>query len=84
MVSALTGQHLPMAGDPPSVLVADADLGEKPRTFLCVVPDPNGRFPCARQGEVGLEEAYTLAARVHEITGSNGQERSSRSLRSSI
>ena len=34
---------------------------------------PTGRFPCARHGEVGLEEAYTLAARVREITRHDGE-----------
>src|SRR5580658_3822718 len=45
----------------------DAPIGASRARFLCVVPDPQGRFPCARHGEVGLEEAYTLAARVHEV-----------------
>jgi biotin-independent malonate decarboxylase gamma subunit len=35
--------------------------------FLCVVPNPHARFPCASHGEVGLEEAYTLATRVREV-----------------
>ena len=63
---ALTGQDSPMAGDPESVLTADAPIGAAHARFLCVVPDPQGRFPCARHGEVGLEEAYTLATRVRE------------------
>jgi malonate decarboxylase gamma subunit len=45
-----------MPGDPDSVLTADALLGEG-----------NARFPCARDGQVGLEEAYTLATRVREV-----------------
>jgi malonate decarboxylase gamma subunit len=64
---ALTGQDAPMASDPGSVLTADAPIGASRARFLCVVPDPEGRFPCARHGEVGLEEAYTLASRVHEV-----------------
>jgi malonate decarboxylase gamma subunit len=64
---ALTGQDSPMTGDPKSVLTADAPIGAGRARFLCVVPDPQGRFPCARHGEVGLEEAYTLATRVHEV-----------------
>jgi biotin-independent malonate decarboxylase gamma subunit len=64
---ALTGKDSPMAGDPGSVLTADATLGEDTARFLCVVPNPQGRFPCARRGEVGLEEAYTLATRVREV-----------------
>jgi malonate decarboxylase gamma subunit len=63
---AFTGQVDPMSGDPGSVLAADAPLGKDDARFLCVVPDPHARFPCARDGQVGLEEAYTLAARVRE------------------
>jgi malonate decarboxylase gamma subunit len=63
---ALTGQESSMHGDPHSVLATDALIGDDKARFLCVVPDPAGRFPCARRGEVGLEEAYTLAARVRE------------------
>ena len=66
---ALTGQAKPMPGDPPSVLVADAPIGNENARFLCVVPDPDSRFPCARHGEVGLEQAYTLAARIREVLG---------------
>ena len=64
---ALTGQASPMPGDPKSVLTADAPLGNDHARFLCVVPDPQARFPCARHGEVGLEEAFTLATRVREV-----------------
>jgi len=63
---ALTGKELPMIGDPASVLTADAKLGDDTARFLCVVPSAQARFPCARHGEVGLEEAYALAARVRE------------------
>jgi malonate decarboxylase gamma subunit len=64
---AFTGQASPMSGDPKSVLTTDAKLGDDQARFLCVVPDPHGRFPCARHGEVGLEEGYALAARVREV-----------------
>jgi malonate decarboxylase gamma subunit len=64
---AFTGKAAPTPGDPKSVLAADAALGTDHARFLCVVPDPHARFPCARRGEVGLEEAYTLAARVREV-----------------
>jgi biotin-independent malonate decarboxylase gamma subunit len=64
---AFTGQESPAPGDPKSVLTADAPLGNDHARFLCVVPDPHARFPCARHGEVGLEEGYTLATRVREV-----------------
>ena len=63
---ALTGRDAPLPGDPGSVLTADTTLGNETARFLCVVPNPAARFPCARQGEVGLEEAYTLAMRVRD------------------
>jgi malonate decarboxylase gamma subunit len=64
---ALTGQTSSIPGDPKSILTADAPLGNDNARFLCVVPDPHARFPCARHGQVGLEEAYTLALRVREV-----------------
>ena len=64
---ALTSGAAPLSGDPKSVLTADLPLGEGSARFLCVVPNPEARFPCARHGEVGLEEAYTLATRVREV-----------------
>ena len=56
-----------MPGDSKSVLTADAMVGNDHARFLCVVQDPHARFPCARHGEVGLEEAATLATRVREV-----------------
>jgi malonate decarboxylase gamma subunit len=75
--AALTGKNSPTAGDSGSVLTADAKLGEDTARFLCVVPNPQARFPCARRGEVGLEEAYMLAGRVREVIEQdvNGERR---------
>jgi malonate decarboxylase gamma subunit len=74
---AFTGKNSPMAGDPGSLLTADAQLGEDTARFLCVVPNSGARFPCARRGEVGLEESYTLATRVREAIeqDKNGKKR---------
>jgi biotin-independent malonate decarboxylase gamma subunit len=74
---ALTGQEKPMPGDPHSALVADAAIGDENARFLCVVPDPDSRFPCARHGEVGLEPAYTLAARIREVIDETPRMRNS-------
>jgi malonate decarboxylase beta subunit len=52
---------------PPSLLRADADLGEDKARFLAVVPDPVARYPQARHGEVGLEEGWALAACLREV-----------------
>jgi malonate decarboxylase gamma subunit len=62
----LTGKNEPLAGDPGSVLATNSLLGCETSLFLCVVPHAESRFPCVRDGQVGLEEAYTLATRVRE------------------
>ncbi len=56
----------PVAGLPPSVLAADTVLGERPARVLAVVPDPANPYARARGGEVGLREAWGLAAAVDE------------------
>src|SRR6201997_4053175 len=63
---ALTGKDQPRTGDPGSVLTADAQVLRETAVFLCVVPNPDSRFPCVRDGQVGLEEAYALATRIRE------------------
>jgi malonate decarboxylase gamma subunit len=61
---ALTGRREAAPGDPKSVLSAEARIGQDTGLFLCVTPNPESRFPCVRDGQVGLEEAYALAAHV--------------------
>jgi malonate decarboxylase gamma subunit len=63
---ALTGKDQPRTGDPGSVLTAEAQVCRETAIFLCVVPNPDSRFPCVRDGQVGLEEAYALASRIRE------------------
>jgi malonate decarboxylase gamma subunit len=63
---ALTDSSGPMTGDPDSVLAANGQIGAQNALFLCVVPNPQSRFPCVRDGQVGLEEAYALATRIRE------------------
>jgi biotin-independent malonate decarboxylase gamma subunit len=46
--------------------MADAQLRREAAVFLCVVPNLDSRFPCVRDGQVGLEEAYALATRIRE------------------
>ena len=58
---ALTGSDTPNSSDPNSVLATTAAVGNESALFLCVVPDKDGRFPCVRDGQVGLEEAFALA-----------------------
>ena len=43
-----------------------ATVGGERARFLAVVPNPEARFPRARDGELGLEEGWALARRVRE------------------
>ncbi|WP_209005179.1 biotin-independent malonate decarboxylase subunit gamma [Anaeromyxobacter diazotrophicus] len=63
-LAALAGGDGLVPGGPASVRMRDAPLGDEPARFLAVVPDPEGRFPRARGGEVGLEEGWALARHV--------------------
>lgn len=56
----------PPVATPPSLLCADASLGGEPARFLAVVPDPDSPFPRARGGEIGVREAWGLAASVRQ------------------
>jgi malonate decarboxylase gamma subunit len=69
---ALTGTDIPKAGDPNSVLATNAPFGKQTALFLCVAPNPKSRFPCVRDGQVGLEEAYALATHIHEAIAEDG------------
>jgi biotin-independent malonate decarboxylase gamma subunit len=64
---ALTGNNQPASGDPGTVLARGARIGEETALYLCVVPNPSSRFPCVRDGQVGLEEAFTLAHHLRRV-----------------
>src|SRR5260370_17423195 len=63
---ALAGKHAKLVPSVPSVLVADTTLQNERIRFLAVVPDPDNRFPCARQGQVGLQEGWNLAKQLRD------------------
>ena len=60
----------------PSVLEADVSLGPEAADTaiaLALSPHPGSLLPRATQGELGLEQAWTLAARVRSfVTGEQG------------
>ncbi|MGJ7917013.1 biotin-independent malonate decarboxylase subunit gamma [Massilia sp. LXY-6] len=62
----LTGGTRP-AHDWAAVQVRDALLAGRPARYIAVVPDPENRFPRARNGEVGLVEGWQLAKAVQEV-----------------
>ncbi len=61
---ALSGQEGLAATGPRTVRVADAPLSAETARFIAVVPDAGNRFARARQGEVGVDEAWALACHV--------------------
>jgi malonate decarboxylase gamma subunit len=73
---ALAGKakHVPSV---PSVLVADTMMEKERVRFLAIAADPDNRFPCARQGQVGLQEGWNLAKQVLDAikADENGEKR---------
>jgi malonate decarboxylase gamma subunit len=63
-LEALTGSSGLRDAPPRTVRVADAPLGAETARFIAVVPDAENRFPRARAGEVGIDEALALAREV--------------------
>jgi malonate decarboxylase gamma subunit len=71
---ALTGNNQPTSEDPGAVLATEAQIGEETALFLCVVPNPSSRFPCVRDGQVGLEEAFTLAHYLRRVIAADREK----------
>ena len=73
----LAGKQAKHRPSVPSVLVADTTLQKERVRFLAIVPDPENRFPCARQGQVGLQEGWNLAKQVRDVikADENGEKR---------
>ena len=57
---------------PASVLCVDGTVGNERVRFLAVVPNPEAKFPRAREGELGLEEGWALARHVREAVAEDG------------
>jgi len=74
---ALAGKQAKHVPSVPSVLAADTTLKKERVRFLAIVPDPDNRFPCARQGQVGLQEGWNLAKQVRDAikADENGEKR---------
>src|ERR1700689_4408686 len=64
---ALTGNNQPTSEDPGTVLATEAQIGEETALFLCVVPNPSSRFPCVRDGQVGLGEGFPLGHHLRRV-----------------
>src|SRR5580658_7977604 len=61
---ALTGEEGLLPGGLRTVRAADARIGAELARCLAVVPDAANRFPRARAGELGIDEAWALAQQV--------------------
>ena len=74
---ALAGKQAKHVPSVPSVLVADTMMEKERVRFLAIVADPDNRFPCARQGQVGLQEGWNLAKQVRDAikADENGEKR---------
>lgn len=67
------GQQGLLPGATRTVRVADAPVGREQARYIAVVPEAQNRFPRARGGEVGLDEAWALARQVRRtITEDRG------------
>ena len=73
-LEALTGSDGLVDSAPRTVRVADAPLGAEVARFIAVVPDPENRFPRARAGEVGLDEALGLARQVRRTIAADARQ----------
>lgn len=60
--------NAPSISPTPSVLVADKEHDGKKVRYIAVVPNEESKFYRARNGEFGLEEAWTVAKYVREAT----------------
>jgi malonate decarboxylase gamma subunit len=63
---ALTGSDGASAAAPAAVRAVDTRIGSEAARFIALVPDTANSFHRARQGELGLLEAWSIAARVRE------------------
>lgn len=79
-LDALTGSAAPLTGYPASVRVVDSEIDGRAARFIAVVPDPDSRFPRARNGEVGLAEGWGLARAVREAIAADAEAETRRAI----
>jgi malonate decarboxylase gamma subunit len=68
-----------LAGNAP-IRYADAVLGGEPARFIAVVPDPENRFPRARDNVIGLEQGWRLAEAVRETLNTDARASAKRPI----
>lgn len=80
---ALTGEEGLLPGGLRTVRAADARIGAELARCLAVVPDAANRFPRARAGELGIDEAWALAQQVRRTLAEHSVRLRGRCWRSS-
>jgi len=68
------------AQDSGPVRHADAELGGETSRFITVVPDPDNRFPQARDNVVGLEQGWRLAQPVRSAMAADASSATRRPI----
>ena len=66
-LECLSGVSAEETSTTPSVITAEVELAGERVLAIGIVPDPLSRFPRAAAGEVGLEQAWALAACVDQF-----------------
>lgn len=71
---ALTGSDGKLPEGPGSLMVAEAKLGQEKAIFVGLAPDPNSRFPRARNAEVGLEEGFYGTKNLRQVMAADADK----------
>jgi len=79
-LAALTHGAPLRSGFPPSVRVADAKLDRHAARYIAVVPDPANPYARARNGEVGLVEAWQIARAVRDVVDADRKRGEKRAI----
>jgi malonate decarboxylase gamma subunit len=77
---ALTGGAESVSGYPASVRVVDATLAREPARYIAVLPDASNPFARARNGEIGLVEAWELTRAVRDVIDADRGRSSKRAI----
>lgn len=77
---ALTGSNGKVAGGPGSLMVASAPVAGEESVFIGLAPDPQARFPRARNAEVGLDEGFYGARMIRSVMAEDKDKAKKRPL----
>ena len=72
-MDCLCGPTVRAASGVPSVVTGTLSLASQTIFTTAIIPDPNSRLPRAAAGQLGLEQAWALAATVRDFTAAQAQ-----------